>query len=45
MPFDWVAFAAMLLYGRRSHMMKIEPQQLYVGKDDPAVLVLRDPGE
>ncbi|GLC34118.1 hypothetical protein PLESTB_000839300 [Pleodorina starrii] len=44
-PFDWVAFVAMLLYGRRSSAVKIERQELYVGKEDPSVLVLRDPSQ
>ncbi|GIL46401.1 hypothetical protein Vafri_3397 [Volvox africanus] len=43
-PFDWVAFTAMLLYGRQPSAIKIDRQELYVGKDDPSVLVLRDPG-
>ncbi|KAG2437804.1 hypothetical protein HXX76_005424 [Chlamydomonas incerta] len=41
-PFDWVAFAAMLLYGRKPASMALAHQELWVGKDDPSVLVLRD---
>ncbi|KXZ51930.1 hypothetical protein GPECTOR_11g56 [Gonium pectorale] len=41
-PFDWVAFAAMLLYGRRSAAMTVGKQELWVGREDPSVLLLRD---
>ncbi|KAG2490559.1 hypothetical protein HYH03_010953 [Edaphochlamys debaryana] len=41
-PFDWVAFAAMLLYGRRPDTMSVGEQELWVGREDPSVLVLRD---
>ncbi len=44
-PFDWVAFAAMLLYGRKPASMALAHQELWVGKDDPSVLVLRDTGK
>lgn len=44
MPFDWVSFSAMLLYGRDKSCMTISEQELHVGKD-PAVLVLRRKGK
>lgn len=45
MPFDWVAFSAMLLVGRRPGVMAVGRQELWVGREDPSVLVLRDTGE
>ncbi len=44
-PFDWVAFSAMLLVGRRPGVMAVGRQELWVGREDPSVLVLRDTGE
>ncbi|GLI66710.1 hypothetical protein VaNZ11_010646 [Volvox africanus] len=41
-PFDWVAFAAMLLYDRAPTTMRVVQQELWVGRNDPSVLVLRD---
>lgn len=41
-PFDWVAFSAMLLVGRRPGVMAVGRQELWVGREDPSVLVLRD---
>ncbi|GLC37724.1 hypothetical protein PLESTM_000640600 [Pleodorina starrii] len=41
-PFDWVAFTAMLLYGREPSAMKLVRQELWVGANDSSVLVLRD---
>ncbi|GIL84720.1 hypothetical protein Vretifemale_13344 [Volvox reticuliferus] len=41
-PFDWVAFAAMLLYNRAPTAMKVVQQELWVASKDPSVLVLRD---
>ena len=46
MPFDWVAFSAMLIYGREpSVSMTVVRQELWVGKEDPSVMVLRDASE
>ncbi len=42
-PFDWVSFAALLLYKRFPSLYKIEKRHLYVGIKDASVLVLDDP--
>lgn len=48
-PFDWMAFVAMLVHGRRDagqgSAMTVGQRELWVGVDDPSVLVLRDPSE
>lgn len=42
-PFDWVSMAALLLVNRWPHLVTIEKRELYVGTDEPSVLVLRSP--
>ena len=44
MPFDWVSFCALLLHSRFEGLMHCEPRQLFVGEEDPSVMVLLDPG-
>lgn len=44
-PFDWVAFVAMLLHARCGEHMTVAQQELWVGAEDPSVLVLRDPSK
>ncbi len=50
-PFDWVCFSAMLLFGRAASsaggisLMTTERRELYVGEDDASILVLVAPGE
>ncbi len=45
MPFDWVSFCCMLLHKRWGEpLVRVERRQLWVGADDPAVLVLLSPG-
>lgn len=44
-PFDWVAFCALLLAGRRKQLVHTQARELYVGDSDPSVLVLAQQGE
>ncbi|KAK9805162.1 hypothetical protein WJX72_002851 [[Myrmecia] bisecta] len=43
-PFDWVALVALLLVNRYPTMIRTERRQLWVGKADTSVLVLKLPG-
>jgi len=43
-PFDWVSFCSLLLHKRFEGLIRCEPRQLYVGADDPSVMVLLEPG-
>ena len=42
-PFDWVAFCAMLLHKRYPSLMKLEKRELWFGPDDASIMVLDDP--
>ena len=44
-PFDWVSFCSLLLHNRFDGLIKCETRQLYVGEEDPSVMVLLEPGE
>jgi hypothetical protein len=50
-PFDWVCFSAMLLFGRAARsadgvsLMTTERRELHVGVDDASVMVLVASGE
>ena len=44
-PFDWVSFVAMLLVHRFPELMKTEKRELWVGRSDASVLVLKDTRE
>lgn len=42
-PFDWVSMVSMMLARRWPGTVKTEKRQLWVGKTEPSVLVLKDP--